>query len=46
MSLYEKTAANNDNSLSEEERTYYDFYSSPLDKNGIRVALDKVKFIF
>ena len=43
MSLYERTATNDDNrDLSAEERTLFDFYSSPLDKNGIRVSLDKV----
>ena len=43
MSLYERTATDDDNNeLSAEDRTIFDFYSSPLDKNGIRVSLDKV----
>ena len=45
LSLYEKTAKDDEGSFTAEEKTYLDFYSSPLDKNGIRVALDKV-FIF
>ena len=43
LSLYERTAKNDDNSLTTEERTLFDFYSSPLDRNGVRVSLDKVQ---
>ena len=43
LSLYERTAKNDDNSLTTEERTLFDFYSSPLDRNGVRVSLDKVE---
>ena len=44
LSLYEREAKD-EGSFTQEEKTLLDFYSSPLDRNGIRVALDKV-FIF
>ena len=41
MSLYEREAKD-EGSFSAEEKSLLDFYSSPLDRNGIRVSLDKV----
>ena len=45
MSLYEREAKD-EGSFSAEEKTLLDFYSSPLDRNGVRVALDKVIIFF
>ena len=45
LSLYEQTATTESNVSAEEEKTLLDFYSSPLDKNGVRVALDKVSTV-
>ena len=45
MSLYEREAKD-EGSFSAEEKSLLDFYSSPLDRNGIRVSLDKVIIFF
>ena len=45
LSLYEQTATAESNVSAEEEKTLHDFYSSPLDRNGVRCALDKVSTV-